>query len=159
MKNTPPEILVSVDKLVSSYMEDGEGLANLAPLGTNIKNVEPGVVAKLQNELLQKTQRKDKKKKGAEAGKKDGAKGSNDQRLEPGHKSKRKKSGAKTKDDKKSGGSAWSNNEGLKEIQGLGLATGFQPAVNPGKSAWNDDDLPQLVSEDAGDKQAKQKGK
>ena len=67
IKKTPPEIMVSVDRLVSSYMEDGDGLQNLAPLGTNIKNIEKGVVAKLQQELLQKTQKKDKKKKAGDS--------------------------------------------------------------------------------------------
>ena len=33
----------------------------------------------------------------------------------------------------------------------------FQPAANPGKSAWNDEDLPQLVADDGHDKSNKQK--
>lgn len=70
---------MEVDWISSCVKEDSEGLQNLAPLGTNLKNLQPNIIDKLRKDLLSKKEKKEKKlqakkKKEQEAAKREASK-------------------------------------------------------------------------------------
>lgn len=124
----PVQILVDVNGFELAFNEDPEGLANLAPYGTNIP-YNRKTIEKLQKRL---TQKKDKKTKGNKKPKKPEAPKENVMKKE----AKRKKSQHQTSIDSKPQLSAeWAKNDPLekpKEKQAAVLKEDFEPLPSVG---------------------------